>query len=189
MLEAGYPVFDPILNLIPASINVLVPNCKIYNDASCDISADGQLLAVFIPSSQRGFPDEGILAIYSLAPHNLGEMLYTKRFGTACAMACQSFEAGKVGYHRPIKALKIDVVTRSLPARRPERHLRQLVSDGLLRHGGTGLSQDPAPSHHRPHGGASLPPAAASRWRDVHQGEWAGPSGRLSMIQLLASWK
>lgn len=66
----------------PASVNVLVPNCKIYNDASCDISADGQLLAVFIPSSQRGFPDEGILAIYSLAPHNLGEMLYTKRFGT-----------------------------------------------------------------------------------------------------------
>uniref|UniRef100_A0A7N8Y4X9 Autophagy/beclin-1 regulator 1b n=1 Tax=Mastacembelus armatus TaxID=205130 RepID=A0A7N8Y4X9_9TELE len=64
-----------------ASVNVLVPNCKIYNDASCDISADGQLLAVFIPSSQRGFPDEGILAIYSLAPHNLGEILYTKRFG------------------------------------------------------------------------------------------------------------
>lgn len=64
-----------------ASVNVLVPHCKIYNDASCDISADGQLLAVFIPSSQRGFPDEGILAVYSLAPHNLGEMLYTKRFG------------------------------------------------------------------------------------------------------------
>uniref|UniRef100_A0ACB8G534 Activating molecule in BN1-regulated autophagy protein 1 n=1 Tax=Sphaerodactylus townsendi TaxID=933632 RepID=A0ACB8G534_9SAUR len=65
----------------PASVNVLVQNCKIYNDASCDISADGQLLAAFIPSSQRGFPDEGILAVYSLAPHNLGEMLYTKRFG------------------------------------------------------------------------------------------------------------
>ncbi|XP_077451889.1 activating molecule in BECN1-regulated autophagy protein 1B [Stigmatopora argus] len=64
-----------------ASVNVLVPNCKIYNDASCDISADGQLLAVFVPSSQRGFPDEGILAIYSLAAHNLGETLYTKRFG------------------------------------------------------------------------------------------------------------
>ncbi|XP_069077813.1 activating molecule in BECN1-regulated autophagy protein 1 isoform X3 [Pleurodeles waltl] len=64
-----------------ASVNVLVPNCKIYNDASCDISADGQLLAAFIPSSQRGFPDEGILAVYSLAPHNLGEILYTKRFG------------------------------------------------------------------------------------------------------------
>lgn len=64
-----------------ATVNVLVPHCKIYNDASCDISADGQLLAVFIPSSQRGFADEGILAVYSLAPHNLGEMLYTKRFG------------------------------------------------------------------------------------------------------------
>ncbi|XP_051545975.1 activating molecule in BECN1-regulated autophagy protein 1B [Myxocyprinus asiaticus] len=64
-----------------ASVNVLVPHCKIYNDASCDISADGQLLAVFIPSSQRGFADEGVLAVYSLAPHNLGEMLYTKRFG------------------------------------------------------------------------------------------------------------
>lgn len=64
-----------------------MPNCKIYNDASCDISADGQLLAVFIPGSQRGFPDEGILAIYSLAPHNLGEMLYTKRFGTV-ALSC-----------------------------------------------------------------------------------------------------
>uniref|UniRef100_A0A8C1G7Z8 Autophagy/beclin-1 regulator 1a n=1 Tax=Cyprinus carpio TaxID=7962 RepID=A0A8C1G7Z8_CYPCA len=64
-----------------ASVNVLVPNCKIYNDASCDISADGQLLAVFIPSSQRGFPDEGILAVYSLAPHNLGEMLYSRKFG------------------------------------------------------------------------------------------------------------
>ena len=75
-LEHGAPP-----SLLLASVNVLVPNCKIYNDASCDISADGQLLAVFIPSSQRGFPDEGILAVYSLAPHNLGEMLYTKRFG------------------------------------------------------------------------------------------------------------
>uniref|UniRef100_A0A8C5QM43 Activating molecule in BECN1-regulated autophagy protein 1 n=1 Tax=Leptobrachium leishanense TaxID=445787 RepID=A0A8C5QM43_9ANUR len=64
-----------------ASANVLVQNCKIYNDASCDISSDGQLLAAFIPSSQRGFPDEGILAVYSLAPHNLGEILFTKRFG------------------------------------------------------------------------------------------------------------
>lgn len=101
MLEAGCPdpgfcffvgclfVFDHCFcPSCPASINVLVPNCKIYNDASCDISADGQLLAVFIPSSQRGFPDEGILAIYSLAPHNLGEMLYTKRFGTVCVRAC-----------------------------------------------------------------------------------------------------
>lgn len=82
-------VFDICLPCA-ASANVLVPNCKIYNDASCDISADGQLLAVFIPSSQRGFPDEGILAIYSLAAHNLGEMLYTKRFGSRRARPSSS---------------------------------------------------------------------------------------------------
>jgi len=74
-----------------------VPNCKIYNDASCDISADGQLLAVFIPSSQRGFPDEGILAIYSLAPHNLGEVLYTKRFGRG-----RGSELSVAVGHRPV---------------------------------------------------------------------------------------
>lgn len=81
LYSAELECFDHCSFLSSASVNVLVQNCKIYNDASCDISADGQLLAAFIPSSQRGFPDEGILAVYSLAPHNLGEMLYTKRFG------------------------------------------------------------------------------------------------------------
>lgn len=157
----------------PASVNVLVPNCKIYNDASCDISADGQLLAVFIPSSQRGFPDEGILAIYSLAPHNLGEMLYTKRFGTANGIFRRGEE--EVSPHVFMCVSEVSC----LSVRRSERHLCQLVSDGLLRHGGTGLSQDPAAPHHRPHGGASLPPAAASRWRDVDQGESDRTSGRL----------
>lgn len=80
------------LFFILASVNVLVPHCKIYNDASCDISADGQLLAVFIPSSQRGFADEGILAVYSLAPHNLGEMLYTKRFGQCLGTIHQTIQ-------------------------------------------------------------------------------------------------
>ncbi|XP_028812162.1 activating molecule in BECN1-regulated autophagy protein 1A isoform X3 [Denticeps clupeoides] len=79
--QPGLATHSSVNRVLAASVNVLVQNCKIYNDASCDISADGQLLAVFIPSSQRGFPDEGILAVYSLASHNLGEMLYTKRFG------------------------------------------------------------------------------------------------------------
>lgn len=153
-----------------------MPNCKIYNDASCDISADGQLLAVFIPGSQRGFPDEGILAIYSLAPHNLGEMLYTKRFGSVALShysnhrsnspkkrLCQSFFVNSVGVRLAVTLLPL------LP--RSQRHLCELVSDGLLRHGGLGLSQDPAASHYGPHGGASLPAAAALRRRDVHQGE------------------
>lgn len=79
-----------------ATVNVLVPHCKIYNDASCDISADGQLLAVFIPSSQRGFADEGILAVYSLAPHNLGEMLYTKRFGRCLGTVHQTIQINQL---------------------------------------------------------------------------------------------
>uniref|UniRef100_A0A3B3SQ23 Autophagy/beclin-1 regulator 1b n=1 Tax=Paramormyrops kingsleyae TaxID=1676925 RepID=A0A3B3SQ23_9TELE len=95
-----------------ASVNVLVPSCKIYNDASCDISADGQLLAVFIPSSQRGFPDEGMLAVYSLAPHNLGEMLYTKRFGSlgpeGCLSRCVLFQAvGSCFLWVPMKWMRV----------------------------------------------------------------------------------
>jgi len=86
----------PVPFFFAASVNVLVQNCKIYNDASCDISADGQLLAAFIPSSQRGFPDEGILAVYSLAPHNLGEMLYTKRFGKHAARSWGGWECEKL---------------------------------------------------------------------------------------------
>ncbi|XP_061420287.1 activating molecule in BECN1-regulated autophagy protein 1-like isoform X2 [Lethenteron reissneri] len=64
-----------------SKINVLVTKCKIYNDASCDISGDGRHLAAFVPGSHRGFPDEGVLNVYSLAPHNLGEVLYQRRFG------------------------------------------------------------------------------------------------------------
>lgn len=90
-----------------ASVNVLVPNCKIYNDASCDISADGQLLAVFIPSSQRGFPDEGILAIYSLAPHNLGEMLYTKRFGTVSSRRADVYFTLNLAWSSPFNLMWI----------------------------------------------------------------------------------
>lgn len=71
-----------------------------------------------------------------------------------------------------------------LSVRRSQRHLRQLVSDGLLRHGGTGLSQDPAAPHHRPHGGASLPPAAASRRRDVHQGESERMNQQVTLLLL-----
>uniref|UniRef100_UPI00358E6334 activating molecule in BECN1-regulated autophagy protein 1 isoform X4 n=1 Tax=Myxine glutinosa TaxID=7769 RepID=UPI00358E6334 len=64
-----------------SKINVLVCKCKIYNDASCDISSDGRYLAAFVPGSHRDIADEGVLAIYSLAPHNLGEVLYQRRFG------------------------------------------------------------------------------------------------------------
>ena len=62
---------------------MVVPHCKLHNDASCDISQDGSLLAVFVPSP-LGFPDDGELAIYSLMQHNFGDAMYTKSFGKSC---------------------------------------------------------------------------------------------------------
>ncbi|XP_022083622.1 LOW QUALITY PROTEIN: activating molecule in BECN1-regulated autophagy protein 1-like [Acanthaster planci] len=63
-----------------ADHNVIVPHCKLHNDASCDISQDGRYLAAFVPSP-LGFPEDGVLAIYSLMPHNFGDVLYTRSFG------------------------------------------------------------------------------------------------------------
>lgn len=39
--------------IISAEKNVVVRECKIHNDASIDISADGKLLATLLPSSGR----------------------------------------------------------------------------------------------------------------------------------------
>ncbi|KAI8499564.1 mitophagy [Branchiostoma belcheri] len=63
-----------------ASANVIVPHCKIHNDASIDISKDGCNLATFIPS-HRGFPDDAVLSIISLQKDSLGDILYAKSFG------------------------------------------------------------------------------------------------------------
>ena len=60
--------------------NVIVPHCKLHNDAYCDISKDGRFLAVFVPS-HNGFPDDSVLAIYSLAQDTFKQCLYTKSFG------------------------------------------------------------------------------------------------------------
>ena len=65
---------------ISANQNIVVGHCKLHNDASCDISQDGRLLATFVPSHQ-GFPDDNILAVYSLEPGSPGQCLYTKSFG------------------------------------------------------------------------------------------------------------
>lgn len=60
--------------------HVIAPSCKIHNDASCDISSDGNLLATFVPSAQ-GFPDDGVVAVYSLEKATLGQCLFAKKFG------------------------------------------------------------------------------------------------------------
>lgn len=59
---------------------MIAPSCKIHNDASCDISSDGKLLATFVPSAQ-GFPDDGVVAVYSLEKATLGQCLFAKKFG------------------------------------------------------------------------------------------------------------
>ncbi|XP_064628736.1 activating molecule in BECN1-regulated autophagy protein 1-like [Lineus longissimus] len=63
-----------------ADENIVVPHCKLHNDTSAEISQDGHLLATFVPS-HRGFPDDTILAVYSLEPDTLGQCWYTKGFG------------------------------------------------------------------------------------------------------------
>ena len=60
--------------------NVIASSCKIHNDASCDISSDGKLLATFVPSAQ-GFPDDGVVAVYSLEKSTLGQCVFSKKFG------------------------------------------------------------------------------------------------------------
>lgn len=60
--------------------HVIAPSCKIHNDASCDISNDGQLLATLVPSAQ-GFPDDGVVAVFSLQKANFGQCVFTKKFG------------------------------------------------------------------------------------------------------------
>ncbi|CAC5403128.1 AMBRA1 [Mytilus coruscus] len=76
--------WDMISNAVPdisdEKVNIIVPHCKLHNDASCDISQDGTLLATFAPS-HRGFPDDNIMAVYSLLPETVGQCLYTKSFG------------------------------------------------------------------------------------------------------------
>lgn len=73
-----------VRNNMPAKLdnetNVIVSPCKLHNDASVDISANGELLAAFVPS-HRGFPDDTILGVFSLRPSTLGQCLYTKSFG------------------------------------------------------------------------------------------------------------
>lgn len=51
---------------------------------------------------------------------------------------------------------------------RSECYFSESFSYGLLRDGGIGFSKNPPPPHHWPHGGASVPPTAAARWRNIY---------------------
>ncbi|XP_076339584.1 activating molecule in BECN1-regulated autophagy protein 1-like [Tachypleus tridentatus] len=71
--------FD-IPNISDAEMNIVVPKCKIHNDASVDISSDGELLAALVPNSS-GIVHTAELAVYSLGSQTLGQCLYTWSFG------------------------------------------------------------------------------------------------------------
>ena len=67
-------------SLIAAEENVVCPSCKIHNDASVDIASDASMLAAFVPSS-FGFPDDGVLAVFSLNRKTFGQCIFRKKFG------------------------------------------------------------------------------------------------------------
>ncbi|XP_062572845.1 activating molecule in BECN1-regulated autophagy protein 1B-like isoform X1 [Saccostrea cucullata] len=69
-----------IPDLTDTKSNIIVQHCKLHNEASCNLSQDGTMLATFVPS-HRGFPDDNILAVYSLETRTRGQCLYTKSFG------------------------------------------------------------------------------------------------------------
>lgn len=68
---------DPIT---PAQANLVVSKCRIHNDASIDMSADGHLLAALVPD-EHGGTNSVTLCVYSLDKGSLGQNLYQWSFG------------------------------------------------------------------------------------------------------------
>lgn len=60
--------------------NVVVPFCKIHNDSSVDVSQDGSLVAVFVPS-EHGFPMDAQLQVISLRPESYLQCIYSRKYG------------------------------------------------------------------------------------------------------------
>ena len=75
--------------IILGDANIVVPRCRIHNDATVDISQDGRLIAVHVPDESGLAPGQSIapyeqeqqLSVYSLEEDTLGQLLYTKSFG------------------------------------------------------------------------------------------------------------
>ncbi|XP_067007818.2 serine-rich adhesin for platelets isoform X2 [Anabrus simplex] len=61
-----------------AEKNMIVPECKIHNDASVDVSRDGRLLVTLLPSGRLSITTK--LGVYSLQWESLGQCLYTTSF-------------------------------------------------------------------------------------------------------------
>ncbi|KAJ8024005.1 Activating molecule in BECN1-regulated autophagy protein 1 [Holothuria leucospilota] len=65
-------------NIGDAKSNVVVPCCKLYSDASCDISKDEKFLTTFVPYN---FPDQFVVAAYSLEKETFGQIMYSMKLG------------------------------------------------------------------------------------------------------------
>ena len=63
-----------------AQANLVVAKCRIHNDASLDVSADGLLLAALVPDD-RPASHSISLSVFSLDQRTLGQCLYQWTFG------------------------------------------------------------------------------------------------------------
>jgi activator-of-BECN1-regulated-autophagy protein 1 len=63
-----------IPDLTDSDVNLVVPEAKIHNDASVDISEDGTLLVTLVPSN---LPMTTVVGVYSLSPESKGRLYAT----------------------------------------------------------------------------------------------------------------
>ncbi|CAL4061272.1 unnamed protein product, partial [Meganyctiphanes norvegica] len=68
-----------IPDISDSKANIVVGKCRIHNDASVDISADGTMLAALVPESQS----MTMVGVYSLEKRTLGQLLYSYIFANS----------------------------------------------------------------------------------------------------------
>ncbi|XP_071523741.1 uncharacterized protein [Panulirus ornatus] len=94
--------------------NVVVGKCKIHNDASVDISADGTMLAALVPESQA----MTMVGVYSLEDRSLGQLLYSYIFApnTICVSLSPMARHLVVGFASNMPRLVPHFVTKQVVA-------------------------------------------------------------------------
>lgn len=95
----------------------MVPECKIHNDASVDISSNGSLLAALVPVHRLTTQnyDGTMLGIYSLEKATLGQCLYTWSFG---------MEAITVSFSPISRYIMIGLASCRLPLTPPDHQVK-----------------------------------------------------------------
>jgi hypothetical protein len=71
-------------NLKDAQSNLVVAKCRIHNDASVDISADGNILAALVPANSSNSSTPSVnLSVYSLEKSTFAQCLYVWTFSSS----------------------------------------------------------------------------------------------------------